>query len=110
MIDFPSITPIFQFIAALIEATMTDTDETLFKFPCEYPIKIMGRSTDAFEPAVITIVRKHVTDLGEGAVKIKPSGKGNFVSMTVTFEAQSKAQLDSLYQELHDCEHVVMLL
>ena len=89
---------------------MSDSDETLFKFPCEFPIKIMGRNVEAFEPAVISIVRKHVENLGEGAVKNRPSGKGNFVALTVTFEAQSKAQLDALYQELHDCEHVVMSL
>ena len=89
---------------------MTDQEETLFEFPCQFPIKIMGRSCDEFEPAVITIVRKHVGDFNEGAVKIRPSGKGNFVAMTVTFEAHSKTQLDGLYQELHDCEHVVMLL
>ncbi len=89
---------------------MSDSEETLFKFPCQFPIKIMGRSCDEFEPAVITIVRKHVGDIHEGAVKLRASGKGNFVAMTVTFEAHSKAQLDALYQELHDCEHVVMLL
>jgi hypothetical protein len=89
---------------------MTDSEETLFKFPCQFPIKIMGHNVDAFEPAVITIVRRHVTNLGEGAVKTRASRKGNYVSMTITFEAHSKAQLDALYQELHDCEHVVTLL
>jgi len=89
---------------------MTEQDETLFEFPCEFPLKVMGRTCDEFEPAVITIVNKHVDNLGEGAVKTRPSGKGNFVSLTITFEAQSKTQLDALYQELHDCEHVVMLL
>lgn len=86
----------------------TDTEETLFEFPCQFPLKVMGRRCDEFEAAVITIVRKHVEDLGEGAVRSRDNGK--FTSITVTFEAQSKAQLDALYHELHAHELVLMLL
>ncbi|MGD8515154.1 MAG: DUF493 domain-containing protein [Granulosicoccaceae bacterium] len=89
---------------------MTNHDDTLFEFPCEFPLKIMGKNVEAFEPAVITIVRKHVPDLGEGAVRTRPSSKGNYLAITVTFEAQNKQQLDNLYRELHACEHVSMLL
>ncbi|MGD8998864.1 MAG: DUF493 domain-containing protein [Granulosicoccaceae bacterium] len=89
---------------------MSNHDDTLFEFPCEFPLKIMGKNVEAFEPAVITIVRKHVPDLGEGAVRTRPSGKGNYLAITVTFEARNKQQLDNLYRELHACEHVSMLL
>jgi hypothetical protein len=70
----------------------------------------MGRRGDDFEAAVLTIVRKHVENLGEGAVRSRDSGKGKFTSLTVTFEAQSKDQLDALYRELHAHELVLMLL
>lgn len=89
---------------------MTDQDETFFEFPCEFPLKIMGKNVAAFEPAVLTIVRKHVPDLGEGAVRTRASGKGNYLAITVTFVAHSRKQLDNLYRELHACEHVSMLL
>jgi putative lipoic acid-binding regulatory protein len=39
-----------------------------------------------------------------------PSKAGNFVSVTATVEAQSKTQLDAIYQELTDCEQVLMAL
>mgnify|MGYP000439097216 FL=1 len=88
----------------------TETEETMFKFPSEFPLKVMGRPADAFEAAVSTIVRKPIDNLGEGAVRSRDSGKGKYTSLTVTFEAQSKAQLDALYRELHAHELVLMLL
>ncbi|MCK4742951.1 MAG: DUF493 domain-containing protein [Sulfuriflexus sp.] len=90
---------------------MTDsTEDTLFEFPCEFPLKVMGRNIVEFEAIVIEIVNRHVESLDDGAVKKRDSGKGKFISLTVTFEAQSKQQLDDLYRELHAHEHVLMLL
>ena len=86
----------------------TETKETLLEFPCQFPLKAMGRRCDEFEIAVITIVRKHVENLGEGAVRSRDNGK--FISLTITFEAHSKVQIDNLYQELHAHELVLMLL
>jgi putative lipoic acid-binding regulatory protein len=108
--DLEQIIPIYRDDTPRKIRDMTEQDETLFKFPCEFPLKIMGKNVAAFEPAVITIVRKHVPDLGEGAVRTRPSGKGNYLAITVTFEAHSREQLDNLYRELHACEHVSMLL
>lgn len=88
----------------------TETEETLLEFPCHFPLKIMGRRCDEFEMAVITIVRRHIENLGEGAVRSRDSGKGKFTSMTVTVEVHSKQQLDDLYRELHAHELVLMLL
>lgn len=85
-------------------------DDSLFEFPCQFPLKIMGRNVAEFEPAVITIVRKHVPNLGEAAVRSRVSGKGNYLALTVTFEAHSREQLDNLYRALHACEYVSMLL
>ena len=82
-------------------------EETLFEFPCEFPVKAMGRTCPELEIAVVEIMNRHVPDLGEGAVKMRPSSKGNFTSITVTIQAQSKAQLDAIYMDLTACELVV---
>jgi len=90
---------------------MTDsTEDTLFEFPCEFPLKVMGRNIREFEGIVLEIVNRHVANVNESAVKKRDSGNGKFISITVTFEAQSKKQLDGLYRELHAHEHVLMLL
>jgi len=86
------------------------TTETHFEFPCEFPIKVMGKNQPEFEATVLAIVRKHIPDLGEGAVKTRPSKGDKWLSVTVTFTARSKAQLDALYLELNGCDQVVMTL
>jgi len=85
-------------------------DETLLEFPCAFPIKAMGRHTDDFETLVTTIVFRHAAPVPGEAVKTAESGQGNFISVTVTVEATSRAQLDRIYHDLTDCEQVLMAL
>ena len=85
---------------------MTDSNETLFKFPCDYPLKVMGRHTDEFRSLVLGIVQRHIGDAGTLQVAERPSKDGNYLALTCTFTAQSKAQLDALYTELTSCELV----
>ena len=82
-------------------------EETLFEFPCEFPIKAMGKSGEALETAVMAIIHRHVPDLCESAVKMNESSGGKFVSITITITAQSKDHLDGIYLELTACEHVL---
>lgn len=85
-------------------------EETLFEFPCQFPIKAMGKNIADFDSIVLTIVREHVADIREGAIKSKLSKEGKFISVTVTIEATSKKQLDAIYQGLTDCPDVMMSL
>ena len=84
--------------------------EALLEFPCEFPIKAMGRSEDDFDALVVEIVRKHCPDLLEGAVKSRLSKEGNYVSVTVTIRAQSRTQLDRIYMDLSAHEKILMAL
>ncbi|VAW62477.1 hypothetical protein MNBD_GAMMA09-3736 [hydrothermal vent metagenome] len=87
--------------------TNPDEQETLFDFPCEFPVKAMGKSGDELEIAVLEILNRHVDNLGEGAVKFNQSSNGKYTSITITFTAQSKGHLDKIYMELTRCEHVL---
>lgn len=89
---------------------MTDDQESIMTFPCEFSVKAMGLAADDFDALVVEIVRRHVNDLGENAVKSKPSRKGKYLSVTVTFTASSRRQLDAIYQALTDHERVLMSL
>jgi len=84
--------------------------ETLLEFPCEFPIKAMGLACDELEIAVLEIVNRHVEDLAEGALRMKPSRNGKYIAITVTINATSKEQLDAIYMELTACEHVSIAL
>lgn len=89
---------------------MHEEEKALLEFPCDFPIKIMGRAGDDFEALVVGIVRGHAPDLGEGAVRTRDSSGGKYVSVTVTVRATSRRQLDDIYRELTACEQVLMAL
>lgn len=79
-------------------------------FPCDFPIKVMGRHADDFEALVVELVRRHVPDLHEGAIRCRASGQGNYLAVTVTITAESQPQLDAVYRELTAHERVLMVL
>jgi uncharacterized protein len=84
--------------------------ETLFEFPCDFPIKVMGRRTDDFRSLVLGIVQKHAGSIDPANIEERPSKDGKYLSLTCTFKAQSKDQLDALYRELTTCERVLIVL
>jgi len=85
-------------------------EESLLEFPCQFSIKAMGENTPQFDAIVVEIVRQHVDNLSEGAVKTRLSKGDKYLSVTVVIEAISKSQLDAIYQGLTDSPHVLMAL
>ncbi len=79
------------------------------KFPCRFPLKVMGLNQEAFSSAVLTVFRKHL-DSGQFTQSVKSSSSGKYLSITVTFTAQSQDQLNRIYEELNRHELVVMTL
>ncbi|MDB2705361.1 DUF493 domain-containing protein [Pseudomonadota bacterium] len=84
--------------------------DTLIEFPCEFPIKAMGPANVGLDEIVVSIIRGHVEDIKEGSINTKHSSGGKFTSITVTITAISKKQLDAIYQQLSDHEHVKYVL
>lgn len=76
------------------------SEETLLEFPCDFPIKIMGARHDAFAQSVLEIVVRHAPDFDAATTEMRVSKAGNYLSLTCTVRATSKAQLDALYREL----------
>lgn len=83
--------------------------ETLFEFPCSFPLKVIGENADDFESLVAGIARRHAPGSAEWAVCSRPSKAGKYLAVTVTFTAESKEQLDALYRELYDHERVLIV-
>jgi len=83
---------------------------SLLEFPCRFPIKAMGRSSEEFESSVTAIILAHAQLWPGEEVKLAPSKEGNFVSVTAVIEAQSQQQLDAIYQDLTDSDQVMMAL
>jgi len=89
---------------------MTDPVDTIWNFPCSFPLKVFGRNSDDFEALVIEIVRRHVPELDDSAVSSRTSHGDAYRAVTATFMAHSRAQLDALYADLSRHEQILMLL
>lgn len=84
--------------------------DTLLVFPCDFPLKVMGRNNDDFRSIVIGIIKKHAGDIDLNRIEERPSRDGTYLGITITVTASSKAQLDAIYMELTACERVMVSL
>lgn len=84
--------------------------ETLFEFPCQFPIKVMA-AKEADLKAIVTESLKQAGVSTEGIkFDVRESQSGTYLSLTATFEATSKKKLDELYQALTGHPEVKIVL
>ena len=84
--------------------------DTLLRFPCAFPIKVFGPHHEEFAEKVTAVVAQHVNNDTSMDVTTNASSQGRYLAVTITIEAQSKQQLDSIYLALNACEFVTMTL
>ncbi len=84
--------------------------DALFEFPCDFPIKIMGRTEDGFAQTVGELILRHDPGFDIATMEMRASSGGRFLSLTCTIRAHSRAQLDAIYGELSAHPMVVMAL
>jgi uncharacterized protein len=84
--------------------------ESLIEYPCDFPIKVLGRTQAGFAQAVLGIVRSHAPDFDGATMEMKTSKHGKYLSVTCVVRATSRQQLDELYRALCDHPMVVMVL
>lgn len=85
-------------------------ESSLIEYPCDFPIKIMGKSQPGFTQEILAIVKTHAPDFDDTTVEVRTSRNGAYLSLTCIICATSRPQLDALYQALHAHPLVVMLL
>jgi putative lipoic acid-binding regulatory protein len=89
---------------------MSDDETTLLEFPCKFPIKAMGRQSPHFEALISTLITSQAELWPGEPIRSVESRAGNFVSVTAVIRAESKAQLDAIYQDLTANKKVLMAL
>ena len=77
-------------------------EDTLLKFPCMFPIKVMGLNKPELKKYIQTVLNKHISKTNIKAIEFNEhvSQHKNYLSITAKFEAKSKKQLDAIYQDL----------
>jgi hypothetical protein len=86
------------------------TEDSLIEYPCDFPIKIMGRHSDNFAQNIVEIVLRHAPDFVAETVEMRSSSGGGYLSVTCTIRAVSREQLDALYRELSGHPQVKVVL
>jgi uncharacterized protein len=74
-----------------------------------FPLKAIGLNGDDFEGFVVAVVHTHAP-LSAHTVTTRLSQGGKYLAVTVSFVAESREQLDAIYQELSNSGRVLMAL
>jgi putative lipoic acid-binding regulatory protein len=80
------------------------------EFPCDYPVKVLGRNVTEFRPLVLEIFERHAPGFDQETITVRDSRKGNFLSMTIIITATGPEQLEELHQDLRATGLVQMVL
>lgn len=80
------------------------------QFPMDFPIKVMGKRVDGFAEEVVAVVSIHAPDFDAATLEMRTSRNGNYLSVTATIRAESRPQLDALYQALSSHPLVTLVL
>ncbi len=75
-------------------------DRSLIEYPSLFPIKVMGAHVDGFADAIAALAQQHDPAFDPTTIELRPSKGGNYLGVTITINATSRAQLDALYLAL----------
>jgi putative lipoic acid-binding regulatory protein len=85
-------------------------EQSLIEYPSAFPIKVMGRQVEGFVEAMVAIALRFDPGYDPATLEQRPSKAGNYLGLTLTITATSRAQLDELYRTLstHPMVRVVL--
>jgi putative lipoic acid-binding regulatory protein len=89
---------------------MTEQEPPKIEFPCEYPIKVLGRSSNAFRGIILDVFERHAPGFDQTSIQVRDSAKGTFTSLTITITATGTDQLQALHEDLMATGHVQMVI
>ena len=84
--------------------------ESLIDFPCEFPIKILGKDSDAFENTVSQIMAKHDQKYSKIKVKKNNSKNKNYIALTWVVNVNNQDELDNIYKDLSKDKNTLFVL
>ena len=82
----------------------------LLEYPGKFPLKVFGRDSAEFESVVIDLIRARIPEAEHIEISRRRSKGGKYLALTLTFTVYTHQQLEDIYQDLYDCDQVVMSL
>jgi uncharacterized protein len=96
--------------ASLVNPEM-DQEPPKIVFPAPaYPVKVLGAAAPDFEAFVLETFQAHAPEVSRAQLSCRPSRNGRFLAVTVTFTAQSEAQLAAIFADLKASGRVELVL
>lgn len=86
------------------------SNNTLLQFPCDFPLKIIGKNTKQLIEDVFASIRLYYPETEEHHLRTQISQQKTYVSISVILKATDKKTLDDLYIALtaHPDIHMVL--
>lgn len=85
-------------------------DPPKIEFPCDYPIKVLGRSDEDYVSVIFEVFERHSPGFDRSTVSMRASGKGTFTAITITIIATGPDQLSALHEDLMGTGRVQMVI
>ena len=82
----------------------------LVEYPCDYLFKAMCKAHDEVETVLQTIVLETVAEHALLEIRSSHSRTRKFQSVSLTVRLNDRQELEKIYQQIADSEHVVMTL
>jgi putative lipoic acid-binding regulatory protein len=89
---------------------VSQQDPPKIEFPCDYPIKVLGRQRDDFQSVIMEVFEQHAPGFDQETITVRASSKGTFTSLTITITATGRDQLEALHRDLLATGLVQMVL
>ena len=97
-------------LSKMTDLSAKEITDSLIEYPCDFPIKVFGQQNAGFAKAVLEVVTKHDVNFNAATMEMRASKTARYISLTCTVRANSRQQLDAIYQDLCDHPMVVMVL
>ncbi|HEB28899.1 MAG TPA: DUF493 domain-containing protein [Porticoccus sp.] len=89
---------------------MSDPEAPKIEFPCDYPIKVLGKAGAELHALVIEVMECHAPGFDQARITVRDSRNGTFQAITVTITATGESQLQALFDDLKVSPLVQMVL
>ncbi|MBA5249951.1 MAG: DUF493 domain-containing protein [Gammaproteobacteria bacterium] len=94
----------------MIKPNAKPTPEEIFNFPCDYPIKVMGKDCQQLHTQMCAIIERHAGEIHPRQISSRKSTKGNYIAYTVRITATSVVQLNAINKALQDHPLIAYIL
>lgn len=90
--------------------TPSEDKKSLIEFPTHFPIKVMGKNVPEFSQVICDLLLSMSPGFDVAGVDMRPSSKGNYLSLTCKVYVNNQDELDNIYRALSGHELVSVVL